>query len=218
MYLPLEGEVKREEFNLTKRPLNKKSMNKKNIKKYISNGVFILFLALILFVPSAKALVIQGLMTIGLFNPNVQKEKIATNPSLDLKFKDQNGNTVTLAELKGKVVFINFWATWCPPCLAEMPSINKLYERHKNNSDVVFIMLDADSNFAKANGYMKARKYAMPVYQMASSVPEQIFAGSLPTTVIFDKQSRLSFKHEGAANYNSKKFVEFMEKLVKAER
>lgn len=188
-------------------------MNKKNIKKYISNGIFILILALILFVPSAKALVIQGLMQIGLFNPDVKTETIATTPALDLRFKDQKGTIVKLTDLKGKVVFLNFWATWCPPCLAEMPSINKLYEKHKANSDVVFIMIDADSDFAKSGGYMQARKYTMPVYHMASNVPEQIFAGSLPTTVVFDKQGRISFKHEGAANYNSKKFVEFIEKL-----
>ena len=191
-------------------------MDKKNIKKYISNGIFILILALILFVPSAKALVIQGLMQIGLFNPDVQYEKTLAAPALDLKFKDQNGKTIALNELKGKVVFLNFWATWCPPCLAEMPSINKLYQQYKNNGDVVFILLDADSNFEKANGYMKAKKYDMPVYQMASNVPEQIFAGSLPTTVVFDTKGRLSFKHEGAANYHSKKFVAFIEKLRKS--
>ncbi|WP_324288506.1 TlpA disulfide reductase family protein [Pedobacter sp. SL55] len=137
-------------------------MEKKSIKKYISNGIFILILALILFVPSAKALVIQGLMQIGLFNPDVQPEKTLVAPVLELRFKDQDGKIVTLNELKGKVVFLNFWATWCPPCLAEMPSINKLYEQYKNSADVVFILLDADSNFEKANGYMKARKYTMP--------------------------------------------------------
>lgn len=188
----------------------------KNLKKYIFNGIFIAILALLLFVPSAKALLLQGLMQVGLFKPNVQTEKSTTTPSLDLKFKDQKGNIVTLNELKGKVVFLNFWATWCPPCLAEMPSINKLYEQYKTNNEVVFILLDADSNFEKANGYMKARKYAMPVYQMASSVPKQIFAGSLPTTIVFDKQGRLSFKHEGVANYSSKKFVEFIDKLRKS--
>lgn len=188
---------------------------KKNIKKYISNGIFILILGLILFVPSAKALVIQGLMEIGLFRPNTKEVKPSENLALDLKFKDEKGNTITLNQLKGKVVFLNFWATWCPPCLAEMPSINKLYEQHKNSGDVVFILVDADSNFEKANGYMKAKKYNMPIYNMASSVPDQIFAGSLPTTVVFDKKGRLYFKHEGAANYNSKKFLEFIEKLRK---
>ncbi|WP_461791434.1 TlpA family protein disulfide reductase [Pedobacter sp.] len=188
-------------------------MANKNLKKYISNGVFILVIAVLLFVPSAKALLIQGLMEVGLFNPSIEKEKPLNNPTLQLSFKDQAGKTITLNELKGKVVFINFWATWCPPCLAEMPSINKLYEKYKSNSDVVFLLIDADSNFEKSLAYMKARSYALPVYQMNSSVPEQLFAGSLPTTIVFDKQGRLSFKHEGAANYNSKKFVEFIGQL-----
>lgn len=188
-------------------------MERKKIKKYISNGIFIAILALFVFVPSAKALLLQGLMQVGLFKPDIKTEKILTTTNLDLRFKDQNGKVITLNELKGKVVFLNFWATWCPPCLAEMPSINKLYEQHKHHEDVIFILLDADSNFEKANGYMKARKYTMPVYQMASNVPDQIFAGSLPTTVVFDKQGRLSFKHEGTANYNSKKFIAFIAQL-----
>jgi len=193
-------------------------MDKKRFKKYISNGIFIAILAVLIFVPSAKALLLQGLMQVGLFNPDVSSEKNVVQSSLDLKFKDQNGNIVSLNDLKGKVVFLNFWATWCPPCLAEMPSINKLYEQHKNNKDVAFIMLDADSNFEKANGYMKRKSYQMPVYQMASSVPEQIFSGSLPTTVVFDKQGRLSFQHVGPANYTSQKFIDFIEKLRKSEQ
>ncbi len=193
-------------------------MDKKRLKKYISNGIFIAILALMLFVPSAKALLIQGLMQVGIFNPDVPSAKNTAQPTLDLKFKDQNGKIVSLDDLKGKVVFLNFWATWCPPCLAEMPSINKLYEQNKVNEDVVFIMLDADSNFEKANGYMKRKSYQMPVYQMASSVPEQIFAGSLPTTVVFDKQGRLSFQHVGPANYNSQKFTDFIEKLRKSDQ
>jgi thiol-disulfide isomerase/thioredoxin len=188
-------------------------MANKNLKKYISNGVFILVIALLLFVPYAKALLIQGLMEVGLFNPSVDKETLINEPVPQLSFKDQTGKVITLNQLKGKVVFINFWATWCPPCLAEMPSINKLYEKYKNDADVVFIMVDADGNFEKSNGYMKARNYAMPIYHMASSVPEQIFSGSLPTTVVFDKQARISFKHEGAANYGSKKFVDFIGQL-----
>jgi len=193
-------------------------MDKKHLKKYISNGIFIVILALVLFVPSAKALLIQGLMQVGIFNPDVPSENNISQPSLDLKFKDQNGKIVSLSDLKGKVVFLNFWATWCPPCLAEMPSINKLYEQNKANEDVVFIMLDADSNFEKAYGYMKRKNYQMPVYHMASSVPDQIFSGSLPTTVVFDKQGRLSFQHVGTAKYNSQKFIDFIEKLRKSEQ
>ena len=185
----------------------------KNLKKYITNGIMIAVFAVLIFVPSAKALLIQGLMQVGLFKPDIQTEKIDTNTAIDLKFKDQSGKIITLNELKGKVVFLNFWATWCPPCLAEMPSINKLYTKYKNDADVVFIMLDADNDFAKANNYMTKKNYLIPVYQLASNVSDQIFAGSLPTTVVFDKQGRLSFRHEGAASYHDKKFTDFIDKL-----
>ncbi|WP_199118631.1 TlpA disulfide reductase family protein [Pedobacter sp. ASV28] len=185
------------------------------LKKYIYNGIFILCLGLILIVPSAKALLLQGLMQVGLFDPETQTEKTTlTSQSLAIQFKDSKGKITSLAELKGKVVFLNFWATWCPPCLAEMPSINKLYEQYKDHENVAFIMVDADHDFAKSNAYMNRKGYQLPIYQMASNVPEDLFSRSLPTTIVFDKKGRLSFKHEGVANYHSKKFTTFIQQLI----
>ena len=181
-------------------------------KNSINIGIATLLLLIIL-VPDAKATLIRGLMTIGFFKPDVE-EAISAAPNLDgLKFKDVKGNTVDLGDLKGKVIFLNFWATWCPPCRAEMPSLNKLYTQFKNDDDVVFIFADADGELSKSAKFMTSRKYEMPVYKVESNVPEQIFAGALPTTVIFDKQGRLSFKHEGVANYADKKVNNFINKL-----
>lgn len=184
-------------------------------KKNIVNAIFIALFLVILFVPSAKAFLIQGLMEIGLFKPKTAP--IAQEmPSADLsgiKFEDKSGKVVDLGALKGKVIFINFWATWCPPCLAEMPSINKLYEQYKDDKDVVFIMVDADSDLVKSQKYMDARSYKMPVYSVASNIPETLFKGALPTTIVFDKQGRLSYNESGAANYASSKFIEFIEQL-----
>lgn len=190
-------------------------MRKMMTKKNIINAVFIVLFLVILFVPSAKAFIMQGLMEIGLFKPKTGPIAMDT-PAADLsgiKFEDKNGKIIDLGSLKGKVIFINFWATWCPPCLAEMPSINKLYEQYKNDKDVVFIMVDADSNLAKAQKYMNNKSYKMPVYSVASNIPESLFKGSLPTTIVFDKQGRLSYNESGAANYASSKFVEFIEQL-----
>src|SRR5690606_3035773 len=64
----------------------------------------------------------------------------------DVAFKDKDGKTVSLKSLKGKVVFINFWATWCPPCIHEMPSINELKKTFKGNDNIVFLMVDVDNN------------------------------------------------------------------------
>lgn len=192
----------------------KKIFNKKNI----INGLFLAFFLVLIFVPSAKALMIRGLMEIGLFRPSVEspKENAIPEASADLSgisFKDTSGRIVDLGSLKGKVIFLNFWATWCPPCLAEMPSVNKLYEQFKDDKDVVFILVDADSDFAKSQKFMDGKGYKLPIYAVSSNIPEQIFKGSLPTTVVFDKQGRISYNEVGAANYASPKFRDFIKKL-----
>ncbi len=165
--------------------------------------------------PSAKAFFLQGLMEIGLFKPDTA---VSENSSVDLsgiRFKDVDGKTVDLGDLKGKVVFLNFWATWCPPCIAEMPAVNKLYEQYKDHKDVVFLLVDADGDFKKSQQFMNRKNYDLPLYAVASAIPQTIFKGSLPTTVVFDKLGRMSYHGEGAANYADQKFIDFMEKLIK---
>ncbi|MDT4840301.1 Thiol-disulfide oxidoreductase ResA [compost metagenome] len=196
-------------------------MNIKSIltKKNIINGLFGIVFLIILLVPSAKALMMQGLMEIGLFKPDTSKQESSTL-SVDLstiRFKNVNGEEVNLAEFNGKVIFINFWATWCPPCLAEMPSIDKLHKQFATDKEVVFLMVDADGNFEKSQAYMDRKKYKMPVFAIADNLPEAIFKGSLPTTVVFDKMGRLSYHGEGAADYSSAKFIDFINKLKLAK-
>lgn len=184
------------------------------LKKNLINILLISLVLLMVFVPSAKAFMLRGLMEIGLFKPGTSNRAIAPASDLSgIQFKDLQGKVVDLGSLKGKVVFLNFWATWCPPCLAEMPSINKLYAQFKDDPDVVFLLVDADSKLPEAQKFMQKKKYNMPVYEVASNIPEQLFKGSLPTTIVFDKQGRVRFNEEGAANYAHKKFIAFMLEL-----
>ena len=183
-------------------------------KKHISTILLVTIALVIFLVPVAKATLIQGLMEIGLFTPEVDNGKMTVNADLTaIKFKDVEGNEVSIADLKGKVVFLNFWATWCPPCLAEMPSINKFHEQFAADKEVVFIMVDADGDFEKAQAYLDRKKYKFKVYTFASDLPETIFSGSLPTTVVFDKQGRIAMNEVGAANYASNKFITFIKQL-----
>ena len=189
-----------------------KILNRSNV----INGILIVLFLVLLFVPPAKALVMEGLMKIGFFRPDttaVEKQVNAEGNLSGIKFKDVNGKEIDLGELRGKVVFLNFWATWCPPCLAEMPSVNALHEKFKEDKDVVFILVDADSQLLKAQKFMDKKGYGLPVYAVASDIPEVLFKGSLPTTVVFDKKGRISFNESGAANYGDPKFIEFINKL-----
>ena len=183
-------------------------------RKNGANAVFIVLFLVILLVPSAKALVMRGLMEIGLFSPSIDSPKVSPTADLSsIKFRDAKNNIISLGDLEGKIIFLNFWATWCPPCLAEMPSVNKLHTQFGNDNDVVFILVDADGNFKKAQAYMDRKKYKMPVYTFFSEVPKQIFGGSLPTTVVFDKKGRISFNGVGAVNYADPKFISFIQAL-----
>lgn len=132
----------------------------------------------------------------------------------EVKFKDENCETVSLNSLKGKVVFINFWATWCPPCIAEMPSINALYSEFRDNDKVLFLMVDVDNNRTKSERFMKKRNFDLPVYTPAGPVPPSYLAGAIPTTLVLNKNGEVVFKHEGMSDFSDGEFKTFLIKLA----
>jgi len=132
----------------------------------------------------------------------------------DVNFKDENGKTVSLNSLKGKVLFINFWATWCPPCIAEMPSIAKLRSEFRNNDKIMFLMVDVDNNRAKSEKFMKKRKFDLPVYTPAGPVPPSYLGGAIPTTLVLNKNGNVVFKHEGMSDFSDGEFKSFLTKLT----
>ncbi len=198
-------------------------MRSKN--KIISNiftGVLVAFVAAMFFFPSFKGKVMQGLMTVGLFQPSipdVSKEKptaeFASNSENDnIFFENHKGESIRLSSLKGKVVFINFWATWCPPCIAEMPTIQNLYSEFKDNDKVAIIMLDVDNQREKSQKFMDKRKFDLPVYTPASSIPSSYLSGAIPTTLVLNKWGKVVFKHEGMGDFSSEKFKTFIKELI----
>jgi thiol-disulfide isomerase/thioredoxin len=140
---------------------------------------------------------------------NVQQQQTP-----DLKFNDENGKTISLSSLKGKVVFINLWATWCPPCIHEMPSINELRKTFKDNDDLVFLMVDVDGKIDKASKWMKNKKFDLPVHVPDSEIPRELFTGSIPTTIIVDKKNNIVGRQVGAADYMSAEVIELMKNLL----
>lgn len=128
-------------------------------------------------------------------------------------FKDGSGKTIDISRQKGKVIFINFWATWCPPCIQEMPSINKLKQQF-DEKDILFVMVDVDDNYKRSSKFMENNNYDLPVYTAVSSIPEEFLSGSIPTTVIIDKDGRVVARHEGGADYMNPETVKFFKDLT----
>ncbi|MET3500257.1 thiol-disulfide isomerase/thioredoxin [Mucilaginibacter rubeus] len=185
----------------------------------VSNIFSILIMALallVIFNPNAKGHLIRGLMSLGFFQPDpggyVKHPENVTNVP-DIQFKDATGNTISLSTLKSKVVFINYWATWCPPCIAEMPKVNELYKKFRNDPKVAFLLVDVDNDLPKAKNFMLKNNYDLPLYIQMSNVPGTLLDGTIPTTLVFDKEGMLIYKHSGAADYSSEEFEKFMRNL-----
>ena len=184
------------------------------LRKNMLTVVMVIFAALMIFSPDAKAFVLRQLMVTGLFNASIsdRADQPANHMSVDFAFTDHQGQIRNTASFRGKVVFINFWATWCPPCRAEFPSIEALYAKYKNNPDFVFLTINEDDDPAAASAYLHRKGYSVPFYQ--AHVSKEIFSGTLPTTVILDKTGKIRLRHEGLAKYDSEKFTRQLEALL----
>ena len=158
-------------------------------------------------------------MKIGVFQANIKELHIATplsrqQPAEDILLRDKNGQHFSLDSLKGQVIFINLWATWCPPCKAELPSIDKLKKHFKNNKAVTFLTIDADGAPQKASGYLAQQNIDLPVYALEGQIPEMLSSDAIPYTIVLDKEGYMVYRHSGAADYSRSKFINFMERLA----
>lgn len=187
-----------------------------------STAILLVFAILMLVSPAVKGVVIQGLMRIGLFQPDVYAKNenlpistISQGEKSEVLFKDEEGNVMNLSDLKGKVVFINFWATWCPPCIAEMPSINKLQSQFKDNKEFIILMVDADNQLDKSIKFMSKRNFDLKVFTPASQIPTELLGNALPTTILLNKKGEVVFKHEGGADYSNQDFQSYLLKLIR---
>ncbi|MFT3946006.1 MAG: TlpA disulfide reductase family protein [Agriterribacter sp.] len=126
-----------------------------------------------------------------------------------LSLKDMNGNSLNLADFKGKKVFVNMWATWCPPCRAEMPSIQRLYEQTKDKN-VQFAMIALDEDFNKSISYMKSSALLLPAFHPTEALPALLDVQGIPATFIFNENGGLIKKIEGGENYNTPEYVKLL--------
>jgi cytochrome c biogenesis protein CcmG/thiol:disulfide interchange protein DsbE len=126
-------------------------------------------------------------------------EKKNPSPDFDFHLPDLNGKIANLEDFRGKVLIINFWATWCPPCEEEIPKLNQLYEKYKNEGLVVIgIALDKDS-LNLVEPFVRNKRVGYPILvgneQMLTGLKD--FSG-VPTTLIVDRKGNIKKKYDGS--------------------
>jgi thiol-disulfide isomerase/thioredoxin len=158
----------------------------------------------------------SAIMLTGLFNASADTEAAAERFDYGFTLQDLDGQRVDFAQFKGKVVFLNLWATWCPPCRAEMPSIEALYQRTKSNDQIVFVMLsvDDDDKKEKVQNYITGKAHTFPVFMPSGYLPEQLQVPSIPTTFVISKDGKVVKQEVGMRNYNTDKFEKFLNGLA----
>lgn len=181
-------------------------------KSTLQNIAFIVFIVLLLFSPLGTFVKIQlnRLMTFSPKTIAVTDQKMLS--SYQWQLVDATGKRVTLEEYKGKMIFVNFWATWCPPCIAEMPSMQKLYADYHDK--IVFLFVTTDS-FEKANAFFVKENLTLPIYQSITNPPLEMQSSTIPATYIVDKDGNVIVAKIGAAKWNSDSFREKLDYYIR---
>ncbi len=124
-----------------------------------------------------------------------------------------DGSKLNMSELKGKTLFINVWATWCPPCRAEMPSIQKLYES-MSGEGVTFVLL-SNEDTTVIRSFLERNNYTLPVYQVGNP-PRVLSSNAIPTTFVVSPEGRVVLKHVGGADWNRDIVHDFLRRVQAA--
>lgn len=118
-------------------------------------------------------------------------------PALGFSLSSLSGDTIRLSDYKGQVVVVNLWATWCPPCRAEMPMIHAYYQAHKEAGLTVLAVNDAE-DAATVKRFIEVQGYQFPVVLDTQSAVSALYdVRGLPTTLIIDREGRLQYVHTG---------------------
>ena len=148
--------------------------------------------------------------------PSAEDMKVTTIDfdSNMLQFSDLENNIFTLQNFKGKNLFINYWATWCNPCLAEMPYMAELYENYKNEEDIIFLYLSREKLETIKDYIPKDESLQkLPIYKIITD--DEFFATSgIPTTFIVNSDGEVIVKDLGSAFWNDESVFKFIDNLI----
>ena len=179
----------------------------------IVSDVLFFGLLVMLLIPTTRSTILSGVAVARTWitNPEIPESKrVALGPlSLDSKFINSQGMEITLGSLKSEVIFLNQWATWCPPCRAEMPAIERLYKEY--GSKVKFIILTSEDPSA-VKKFIEKEGYTFPIYYGSVNGPELV-SHSIPSTVIIDRSGKIAVQRKGAFNWSSRKIKRLLREL-----
>lgn len=195
------------------------SKSEKSKRSLIEWGVIITVI-LVLYLTGWHTQVIgtlqRGILATGLITPSIpENSSDFETANLDFHFMNEDGVIKSLGDFKGNVIFLNIWATWCPPCIAEMPSIHSLYNHFKEDDNISFVLVSMDDDFEKARLFMEKRGYDLPIYHFRTKARETYESTVIPTTYVISPESKIVLEKRGLAKYDTDEFKTFLRDLAR---
>ena len=145
-----------------------------------------------------------------------QEKPEVGHPAPVFTLRNLQGNLEGLVDHKDKVIILNFWATWCAPCLEEMPAFEKLYRRYRSQGLTVLAVSLDKGDFSKVQGFVDSNNLTFPVLMDSDGVAEKLYPSfTIPFTYVIDKEGRVAARVDGAKNWASNETFAALNILIK---
>src|SRR5690554_7781184 len=179
-------------------------------KRWWSIVLDFLFLALVvaMLFPTSRKTVSAFIVRYTMLAPRESSRTVILDQQeRQLRLVTYDGELVSLEDLSDKPVFLNYWATWCPPCIAEMPSLQNLYNAYKNEVHFVFV---SNEDPETVLAFMEARGYELPLYALASQPAEALSTTTLPTPFLSIRAVVIVLHKTGRPRWDSARIFDFL--------
>ncbi|HIJ59128.1 MAG TPA: TlpA family protein disulfide reductase [Nitrospirae bacterium] len=171
-----------------------------------------------------KSLVLSLIFVMGIImiyllsdeNKVVSKVPYQGGDAPNFELIDTDKKSWKLSELNGKVILLNFWATWCDTCKEEKPFFNKLYEEFKNNKDIIFLTVLYNDDINKAINYMNRNSYKFPIIEDTNKIYLRFGLKGVPETFVIDKRGKIAQKIIGPIKWDSPDVKDAILRLLKS--
>jgi len=183
----------------------------KFLKKNWSNILFAIVIILLIVPQTRIPIQVFVLRTISFTPGEIDEKERVTMIDYQWNLTTLSSETIDLNRSKGEVTIVSFWATWCAPCLAEMPELQKLYEKFGDKVDFYFV---SNEKKATLQNFLEKKNFSIPIYIPLEPSPAALETRSLPTTFLISKSGEIVIHKTGAASWNNERVHELLDSLL----
>ncbi|MGX1023377.1 TlpA disulfide reductase family protein [Flavobacterium sp. CS20] len=182
------------------------------LKKQWSN-IFFFAVVLLFIIPSSRIFIQSQLASLFSSSPSlIATENRERLSNYNLVLKDLDGQSVNLKQSRHKPILINFWATWCAPCLAEMPDFNELHKTFEDDVDFYFVSQESQKVLSK---FISSKNYDLPVFIQQSQLPKPLNNDAIPSTYLIHPNGEIVAKANGTAKWNDEDIHQIIQNMLK---